>query len=119
MQSSSGAIALFFDEDKISDFSEKELLEKILSILTGKDDSPVRAKQVCTHQLYSNKELMDLLQVKDRYLKKLRDNGYIGYSRMGDKYWYTQEDLDKFLHRFHYEAFATNPNLPRQEGGRI
>ena len=95
---------------KISDFSEKELLEKILSILTGKNDSPVSAKQLCTRQLYSNKELMDLLQVKDRYLKKLRDNGYIGYSREGDKYWYTQDDVNKFLRKFHYEAFATNPN---------
>ena len=52
-------------------------------------------------------------------MKKLRDNGYIGYSREGDKYWYTQDDIDKFLRRFHYEAFATNPNLPIQEGGRV
>jgi hypothetical protein len=52
-------------------------------------------------------------------MKKLRDNGYIGYSREGDKYWYTQDDIDKFLRHFHYEAFATNPNLPKQEGGRV
>ena len=103
----------FFNmKKKISDFSEKELLEKILSILAGKEDSPVRAKQVCTRQLYSNKELMDLLQVKDRYLKKLRDNGYIGYSREGD-------DVNKFLRKFHYEAFATNPNLPERKGGDV
>ena len=101
---------------KISDFSEKELLEKILSILTGKNDSPASAKQLCTRQLYSNKELMDLLQVKDRYLKKLRDNGYIGYSREG---WYTQDDVNKFLRKFHYEAFATNPNLPERKGGDV
>ena len=93
--------SIFNMKKKTSDFSEKELLEKILSILAGKEDSPVRAKQVCTRQLYSNKELMDLLQVKDRYLKKLRDNGYIGYSREG------------------YEAFATNPNLPERKGGDV
>ena len=29
---------------------------------------------------------MDMLGVKDKYMKKLRDNGYIGYSREGDKY---------------------------------
>ena len=104
---------------KISDFSEKELLEKILSILTGKNDSPVSAKQLCTRQLYSNKELMDLLQVKDRYLKKLRDNGYLGYSREGDKYWYSQKDVDDFLNRFHYDAFATNPLCPIWEGGDL
>ena len=111
--------SIFNMKKKISDFSEKELLEKILSILAGKEDSPVRAKQVCTRQLYSNKELMDLLQVKDRYLKKLRDNGYIGYSREGDKYWYTQDDVNKFLRKFHYEDFATNPNLPERKGGDV
>ncbi len=51
-----------------------------------------------------------LVGVKDKYMKKLRDNGYIGYSREGDKYWYTQDDIDKFLRRFHYEVFATNCN---------
>lgn len=61
---------------------------------------------------------MALLHIKDKYLKKLRDNGFIGYSREGDKYWYTQEDVDRFLKRFHYEDFATNSVLPAQEGGR-
>jgi phage pi2 protein 07 len=92
------------------DLSEKELLEKILSKL---DQQPNKKL------LYSNKEAMDMLGVKDKYMKKLRDNGYIGYSREGDKYWYPQEDMDKFLRKFHYEPFATNPNLPRQEGGRL
>lgn len=102
-----------------SNLSERELLEEILSKLDKQADTSVKQNQARTCQVYNNKDLMDLLGIKDKYLKKLRDNGYIGYSRMGDKYWYTQEDLDKFLHRFHYEAFATNPNLPRQEGGRI
>lgn len=91
-----------------SDLSEKELLEKILSKLN---------QQPNKMQLYSNKEAMDMLGVKDKYMKKLRDNGYIGYSREGDKYWYTQEDMDRFLRKFHYEPFAKNPNLPRMEGG--
>lgn len=49
--------------------------------------------------------------------EKLRDNGYLGYSREGDKYWYTQEDVDRFLRRFHYDAFAIGDELPKQEGG--
>ena len=102
-----------------SDYSEKDLLEKIYSILTGKEESPVGMKLACTRLLFSNKELMDLLQVGDKYVKKLRDNGYIGYTRMGDKYWYKLDDVTNFLRRFHYEAFATNPNLPRLEGGGI
>lgn len=101
------------------DLSEKDLLEKIYSILTGKEETPVRMKPSCTRLLFSNKELMDLLQVGEKYVKKLRDNGYIGYTRMGDKYWYTQDDVKNFLHRYHYEPFATNPNLPEQKGGGI
>ena len=60
---------------------------------------------------------MEKLNIKEKYLKKLRDNGYLGYSREGDKYWYTQEDVDRFLRRFHYEAFAIGDELPKQEGG--
>ncbi len=69
------------------------------------------------HKLYDNKTLMAKLGVREKYLKKLRDNGYLGYSREGDKYWYTQEDVDRFLRRFHYEAFAVGDELPKQEGG--
>jgi hypothetical protein len=69
------------------------------------------------HKLYDNKTLMAKLGVREKYLKKLRDNGYLGYSREGDKYWYTQEDVDRFLRRFHYEAFAIDDELPKQEGG--
>ncbi len=35
----------------------------------------------------------------------LRDKGYIGYSACGDKYWYSQADVDLFLlSRFHYDG---------------
>ncbi len=50
---------------------------------------------------------MKLLGVESRYLKNLRDNGYLSYSRHGDKFWYTQNDVDTFLQRFKYEAFAS------------
>ena len=67
------------------------------------------------NRLVTKKFLVDTSE--DKYLKKLRDNGYLGYSREGDKYWYTQEDVDRFLRRFHYEAFAIGDELPKQEGG--
>ena len=53
------------------------------------------------NRIYDNKALMALLGVKDRYLKRLRDNGLLGYSRHGDKYWYTQVDVDNFLASCH------------------
>ena len=95
---------------------DRELLEKILSIVEKQEKlSPLAHES--RHRLYDNKSLMEMLNIKDKYLKKLRDNGYLGYSREGDKYWYTQEDVDHFLRRFHYEAFAIGDEFPKQEGG--
>ncbi|MDE7441829.1 MAG: helix-turn-helix domain-containing protein [Muribaculaceae bacterium] len=60
------------------------------------------------NRIYDNKALMALLGVKDRYLKRLRDNGLLGYSRHGDKYWYTQVDVDNFLASCHFAPFLSN-----------
>ena len=59
---------------------DRELLEKILSIV----EKPTDHKG--GHFLYDNKSLMEKLHIKEKYLKKLCDNGYLGYSREGNKY---------------------------------
>jgi hypothetical protein len=71
------------------------------------------------HHVYDNKGLMEYLNIGDKLLKKLRDEGLIGYSHLGDKYWYTQADVDKFLLRFHYNNFSSLSSLPASfmEGG--
>ena len=69
--------------NKNSEQSDREILEEILKILRNLKVSPIVVQEPM--KLYNNKELMELLGVKDRYLKKLRDNGYLGYSREGDK----------------------------------
>ena len=51
---------------------------------------------------------MALLGIKDRYLKCLRDNRLLGYSGHGDKYWYTQADVDRFLSQCHCAPFGSN-----------
>lgn len=81
-----------------------ETLHQILYLLKSQEDyiSAINAPRI-----YSNKALMSLLGVKDRYLKRLRDNGLLGYSRHGDKYWYTQADVDRFLARCHFAPFAS------------
>ena len=89
--------------------SEREILEEILQTLTEQKKT---LEMIVPNPLriYNNKEIMELLGVKDKYLKKLRDNGYLGFSREGDKYWYTQKDVDCFLHSFHYEPFNSDKN---------
>lgn len=64
---------------------DRELLEKILSIVEKQEKlSPTDHKD--GHFLYDNKSLMEKLHIKEKYLKKLCDNGYLGYSREGNKY---------------------------------
>ena len=92
---------------------ERELLERILHLVEKHEVFTSQSMSSPNH-IYDNKSLMEKLGVKDKFLKNLRDNGFLGYSRKGDKYWYTQEDVDRFLRQYHYEAFAVDNVLPRQ-----
>ena len=100
---------------KTDELCEKEILERILRFMEGMEEKP-SIKADHAQGLYDNQRLMAVLNVSNAYLRKLRDNGYLGFSRHGDKYWYTQEDVDRFLKRFHYEAFAVGDLLPEQMG---
>ena len=57
--------------------------------------------------IYTSKELMRILNVKESTLRKYREDGLLGYSKSGDKIWYTQKDLDDFLYNPNnrFEAF--------------
>lgn len=56
--------------------------------------------------LYTNKSLLALLQINTSTLKKYRDEGLLGFSKVGDKYYYTSDDVNKFLKNNHFEPFA-------------
>ncbi|PWB00433.1 DNA-binding protein [Paramuribaculum intestinale] len=85
--------------------SIETLLHRILQLVEAKHAHLLTTDK---ERIYDNKSLMALLGIKDRYLKRLRDNGLLGYSRHGDKYWYTQSDIDRFLTSCHYTPFAEN-----------
>ena len=74
------------------------LIEKVETLSSPPEES---------HRIYDNKALMAHLGIKDRYLKRLRDNGLLGYSHYGDKYWYTQVDVDNFLASCHFTPFRS------------
>lgn len=58
--------------------------------------------------IYTNKDLMNILNVKESTLRSYRDNGLLSYSKQGDKIWYTEDDLMNFIHnpKNRREAFA-------------
>ncbi len=59
---------------KKSKLNDREILDKIFALLEGGDRS-----QTPKFRIYNNKQVMELLHIKDEYLKKLRDNGFLGY----------------------------------------
>lgn len=86
----------------------EDMLKRLLYLLEESQERSTLGNGTSNEcRIYTNKELMKLLGVESRYLKNLRDNGYLSYSRHGDKFWYTQNDVDTFLQRIKYEAFAS------------
>lgn len=66
--------------------NEKSIIETLRQILYQLKSQEYCISACAEPRIYDNKALMALLGVKDRYLKRLRDNGLLGYSRHGDKY---------------------------------
>ena len=54
---------------------------------------------------YTNKEMMKMLDCTEKTLRRYRNDGYIGYSRVGDKFYYTAEDIYMFLKNSHIDSY--------------
>lgn len=86
--------------DKISDMAFVRVSDlTVLTSLLASLIQEVKSLRECVtpSKPLSNKEVKDFLNIQDRLLKKYRDDGLLGYSQVGDKYWYTQDDIDNFL----------------------
>ena len=60
----------------------------------------VRIRMILTNSRkthYSNQEVIDLLEISSATLKKWRDQKLIGYSAVGNTYYYTEEDIENFF----------------------
>ena len=53
--------------------------------------------------VYTNAELMKLLDTSTATIKKWRDAGLLGYSQVGDTYFYSKEDVEAFLLGIHHK----------------
>ena len=55
--------------------------------------------------IYNNK-INSVLGVEEKLLRRYRYDGKLSYTKVGDKYWYTQNDIDEFMVKHHRKAFA-------------
>lgn len=82
----------------------QQILNSINNLISLIEET--RDKRESTTKIYTNKTIKELLGIQDKLLKKYRDEGLLGYHQVGDKYWYTQSDIDLFLANTHLEAYA-------------
>lgn len=57
-------------------------------------------------QYYTNKELRESLGVEERLIRKYREQGLLAHSKVGDKYWYSLQDVLDFLEKTRLPAFV-------------
>ena len=85
--------------------ADMEAVYTSLATLEQLCDKNVDKNEYNSLKVYSNKELSSLLGVSDKTLRQYRNEGLISYSRVDDKFWYTQNDVDEFLQKHHYDTF--------------
>lgn len=57
-------------------------------------------------KVYNNKEIHSVLGVNEKLLRRYRYDGKLSYTKVGDHYWYTQNDIDEFMAKYHRKPFA-------------
>ena len=57
-------------------------------------------------KVYNKNEICSVLGVNEKQLRDYRFKGKLSYTKVGDKYWYTQDDIDEFMAKHHRKAFA-------------
>ena len=79
-----------------------------IEVLSSKVKELSEKSKVTEKKIYTNHEIRELLGVQDKLIRKYRDDGKLAFHKEGDKFWYTQEDIDQFLSHNYNEAYAYN-----------
>lgn len=90
----------------------EKLLNTLISQVSALTESVTDIKMIQSEPLkpiYTNDGLKELLGVGYDTLKKYRDTGAIGFSNVGDKYWYTANDVLEFLKKGHRKPIPFKP----------
>ncbi len=98
-QESQNSTSVIGAESSMSQFCET--MQTLIWLLQERIKSSSKVK------LYDNKGIKKLLGIEDKLLKKYRDEGLLGFSKVNDKYWYRDTDVLEFLTSNYYPAFAT------------
>ena len=76
---------------------KKKEIEKIITGLTKMMENIHRLNS--NLRVYDNKMIREKLCISENVLAYYRKEGLLPYSRYGDKYWYTQKDIEDFIYK--------------------
>ena len=93
--------ALILEKDKLNELLQN--IEDLKNIYSSIIDSKVSNEEKL---LYTNKEVLTMLDVGDKLLRQYRKNGLIGYSKIGDKFFYQEKDIVEFLNNHYHKSYA-------------
>ena len=54
---------------------------------------------------YTNQEIMEMLDVDPKTLRNYRNEGLLGFTQQGSKYYYSAEDIQAFMKNGYHRAF--------------
>lgn len=88
-------------------YYRESYIQSVLDILTVLAKTQIvntlrplpQANKDASKPIYTSKDLMAILNVKESTLRGYRDNLLLDYSKCGDKIWYTQDNLMDFLNK--------------------
>lgn len=91
------------EEDTVIKLTTSQLWEfarKVIEEYKASEEKSLKPKF-----LFNNKTLQEYLGVNHRLLAKYRNDGILGYSQIGEKFFYTLEDVERFLQSNYYKAY--------------
>ena len=80
-------------------FSEQleQVRDHLLSLARLLERAGVKARPEIARGWVDGQEVMDALHISQRTLQNLRDNGTLGYTALGKKYFYRIQEIDDLL----------------------
>lgn len=88
---------MYNEEEKV--LIDKNFYDEICEIID-------KLTKICVEKkIYSNEDVRELLSVNDKLVRKYRDDGLLSYSRVGNKYFYSSDDIRDFLDKTHLRNY--------------
>lgn len=86
-------------DNKLNNNMEKNIMNDLMSKIDIIMSDTQLIKEGCAKKLYTSQELCKYLGVGKSVIDKARQNGEITYSKVGQSYVFTQNDVDEYLIR--------------------